>query len=91
MKHALRATSAPRPSAAKPQPRLSISDQVDRLTPEWDDITARARLGTGSVRDYEALEEMAQAFAGKLVAVFRGRSLLHPAPRVSADGTSVGG
>jgi hypothetical protein len=77
---------------AATQRRAAPIDQLNRLTPRWDDLVRRASLGTRSERELHQLEGDAQAFADELVASFRGPSARRPsaAPlRVSADGHSA--
>ncbi len=55
-----------------PQPRVSIADQLERLTPDWDRLVHDARLGRPGHTDFEDLEERAQLLARAIVAPFRG-------------------
>lgn len=67
-------------------------DELDRLTPRWDDIVRRATLDSRSERETHELEADAQAFADELIAAFRGRHARRPscAPLcVSPDGLSA--
>lgn len=67
-------------------------DELDRLTPRWDDIVRRATLATRTERETHQLEEDAQTFADELVAAFRGRHARRPsaAPlHISSDGLSA--
>ncbi len=77
---------------ATSQRRPAQLDELDRLTPRWDDIVRRAALATRSMRETHQLEEDAQRFADDLVAAFRGSDARRPsaAPlRISADGRSA--
>ncbi|MBM7407070.1 MULTISPECIES: hypothetical protein [Sphingomonas] len=76
---------------ASPQSRPSLADQLERITPRFDDLTQRARLleerpSADTVND---LEELAQGIARDIVAPFRGRGAkpVHSPLHVSADGT----
>lgn len=78
--------------SATSQRRPLQLDELDRLTPRWDDIVRRASLATRSMNETHELEADAQAFADELVAAFRGRDARRPsaAPlRVSPDGHSA--
>lgn len=75
------------------QRRPARLDELDRLTPLWDDIVRRAALATRSEREMHELEEDAQTFADDLVAAFRGRHARRPSAAplyVSPDGLSAG-
>lgn len=74
---------------AKPQLRLSAADQLDRLTPRFDDLVRRARLAQ-TPADYNDCEEAAQALSRDLVFAFRRPGAVNPPLVVSADGTSAG-
>lgn len=62
---------------ATTQPRLSVADQLERLTMRFDELTHRARLGTrdGGIepRLLEDLEEEARGISRDLHTAFRGR------------------
>ncbi len=73
---------------AKPQPRLSAADQLDRLTPRFDDLVRQARLAR-TAADYNDAEEAAQALSRDIVFAFRRSSPVNPPLFVSADGTSA--
>lgn len=76
---------------ATPQPRPQIADLLDRMTPRWDTIVSRARLGTRP-RDLHDVEELAQRFADDLVAAFRGVDARRPSAAplwISEDGTKA--
>lgn len=75
--------------SATPQPRLSAADQLDRLTPRWDELVRRARLAR-SPADYNDVEEEAQALASDVVGAFRRRTTSVASPlRISPCGTKV--
>jgi hypothetical protein len=76
---------------ATAQSRPSLADQLERITPRFDALTQRARLGNLTHADFNELEEQAQTIARDLVAPFRGRgSRPVAAPlHVSADGTKA--
>ncbi|MFZ3485298.1 hypothetical protein [Sphingomonas sp. 3-13AW] len=76
-------------TVATAQPRPSLADQLERITPRFDALTQRARLGNLSQSDFNDLEEEAQAIARELVAPFRGRGARPVAAplHLSADGT----
>lgn len=68
-------------------------DQLDRLTPRWDEIVRRASLATRSATELHELESQAQQFADDLIAVFRGRNARRPSAAplyISPDGQSAG-
>ena len=52
------------------QPRASIAETFDRMTPEWDELVRRAGL-MRSEHDLHEVEETAQRFADQLVAAVR--------------------
>ncbi|MEZ0495415.1 hypothetical protein [Sphingomonas sp. IW22] len=68
------------------QARNAIADQLERITPQFDALTHRARLGIDSAAEYDELEAMAQAIARDIVAPFRGRRPVHAPLYISADG-----
>ena len=76
------------------QPRPNVADQLERLTPRFDQLTHRARLGPLTPALYHELEAEAQAIAAALVAAFRGACAeprrINPPLYVSADGRSAG-
>lgn len=59
------------------QPRASIGDLLDAMTPQWDELVRRARL-TRDAGDFHDVEQVAQDFADALVAAFRGASARRP-------------
>jgi hypothetical protein len=76
---------------ATAQSRPSLADQLERITPRFDALTQRARLGNLSQADFNELEEEAQAIACAVIAPFRGpgaRPVASPL-HVSADGTKL--
>ena len=54
------------------QPSSNLADQLERITPRFDELTQRARLGVESADDFNQLEELAQGIARDVVAPFRG-------------------
>jgi hypothetical protein len=73
------------------QPRPNVADQLERLTPRFDQLTHRARLGPLTPRLYNELEAEAQAIAAEMVAAFRGPVRpINPPLVVSKDGNSAG-
>lgn len=76
---------------AAAQPRPSLADQLERITPRFDALTQRARLGNLSPADFNELEEQAQSIAHDVVAPFRGAGARPVATPlyVSADGTKA--
>jgi hypothetical protein len=73
------------------QPRSNVADQLERLTPRFDQLTYRARLGPLTPPLYHELEAEAQALAADLIAAFRGRPRrFNPPLVVSEDGNSAG-
>ncbi|MBE2990878.1 hypothetical protein IFR23_02500 [Sphingomonas sp. CFBP 13603] len=82
----------PRPVALRSaQPNSNLADQLERITPRFDELTQRARLGVVSSDDYNVLEEMAQGIASDLLTAFRGGAprAARPPLYVSADGTKA--
>ena len=79
---------APRPQPAA-QARNDIADQLERVTPQLDTLTHRARLGVNSAAEYDELEAMASAIADAVRAPFRSRRPSNPPLRISADGTKA--
>ncbi len=75
--------------ATRPDPNLA--DQLERITPRFDALTHRARLGGITPHDLHEMESEAQAIAADLVAAFRGRRAnpINPPRYVSADGTKA--
>lgn len=70
---------------AATQPRPNVADQLERLTPRFDELTHRARLAT-TTADFDDLEELAHEFRRDFYAIFR-----KPTPRaaplfITADG-----
>ena len=82
----------PRSGAGPAQPNSNLADQLERITPRFDELTQRVRLGVVSPDDYNVLEEQAQGIAHDLLAAFRGRATCAARPPlyVSADGTKAG-
>ena len=73
------------------QPRPNVADQLERLTPRFDQLTHRARLGPLTPALYNELETEALALAAELVAAFRGPPRrFNPPLFVSEDGKSAG-
>ncbi|MEP9401874.1 hypothetical protein [Sphingomonas sp. VNH70] len=72
-------------------PRPTLADQLESITADFDALTQRARLGGHSARDFDEMEEGAQAIAAALVAVFRGTRTnpTNPPLYVSRDGTKA--
>ncbi|WP_294328368.1 hypothetical protein [uncultured Sphingomonas sp.] len=70
------------------QARSNVPDQLERLSDRFDVLTHRARLGEMTPKLFDELEADAQAIAGDLVAIFRGRKArpTNPPLHVSADG-----
>lgn len=70
--------------------RPTLADQLERITPRFDALTHRARLG-GTPHDFHEMEADAQAIAADIVAAFRGRrdNPVNPPRYVSADGTKA--
>ena len=62
----------PRLGAGPAQPSSNLADQLERITPRFDELTQRARLGVESADDFNQLEELAQGIARDVVAPFRG-------------------
>ena len=82
----------PRSGAEAAQSNSNLADQLERITPRFDELTQRVRLGVISLDDYNVLEEHAQGIARDLLAAFRGRATRAArAPLyISADGTKAG-
>ena len=83
----------PRPDALRPaQPNSNLADQLERITPRFDELTQRARLGIDSADQYNELEELAQGIARDVLAPFRGTACRAASPPLylSADGTKAG-
>ena len=80
------------PDARPAQPNSNLADQLERITPRFDELTQRARLGIDSADQYNELEELAQGIARDVVAPFRGIAgrAARPPLYVSADGTKAG-
>jgi|GEM_PF-5995791 len=73
------------------QARPTIADQLERITDRFDKLTYRARLGRLTPAQYDELEADAQAIAGDVVRIFRGRTATptNPPLFVSRDGTKA--
>lgn len=82
----------PRFGAVAAQSNSNLADQLERITPRFDELTQRVRLGVLSSDDYNVLEEQAQGIARDLLAAFRGSATraARPPLYVSADGTKAG-
>ncbi len=79
-------------SGARPaQPNSNLADQLERITPRFDELTQRARLGVDSPDEYNELEELAQGIARDILEPFRGSATraVRPPLHVSADGTKA--
>lgn len=74
------------------QPNSNLADQLERITPRFDELTQRARLGIDSTDDYNELEELAQGIARDVLVPFRGTPsrAARPPLYLSADGTKAG-
>lgn len=76
------------------QSRPNLADQLERITPRFDELTQRARLAADrvSAAELHELEEIAQHIARDLVAIFRGPHArpINPPAFLSADGTRAG-
>jgi hypothetical protein len=96
MRHDAPHPHPPRSGAQRPvQPRPNLADQLERITPRFDELTQRARLGVDRgipARELHELEDLAQGIARDLVAPFRGAGArpVNPPVYVSADGTKAG-
>jgi hypothetical protein len=82
----------PRSGAQRPhQSRPNLADQLERITPRFDELTQRARLRADAITPAELheLEEIAQGIARDIVAPFRGVGArpVNPPLWMSADGT----
>lgn len=73
------------------QPNSNLADQLERITPRFDELTQRARLGIDSADEYNELEELAQGIARDLLEPFRGTAgrAARPPLYLSADGTKA--
>lgn len=76
-----------RPSQSRP----NLADQLEHITPRFDELTQRARLGVErgiDAAELHDLEELAQGIARDVVAPFRGVGAkpVNPPVHVSADG-----
>ncbi len=82
----------PQCGARPAQPNSNLADQLERITPRFDELTQRARLGVDSSDVYNELEEMAQGIARDILAPFRGTVSrpTNPPRFISADGTRAG-
>ncbi len=82
----------PRCGARPAQSNSNLADQLERITPRFDELTQRARLGVDSTDEYNELEELAQGIARDVLAPFRGTAgrAAHPPLYLSADGTKAG-
>jgi hypothetical protein len=74
------------------QPNSNLADQLERITPRFDELTQRARLGGYSTDEYNELEELAQGIARDVLEPFRGTAgrAARPPLYISADGTKAG-
>ncbi|MES3109643.1 hypothetical protein [Sphingomonas aurantiaca] len=82
----------PRSGAVAAQSNSNLADQLERITPRFDELTQRVRLGVVSSDDYNVLEEQAQGIARDLLTAFRSSvtRTARPPLYVSADGTKAG-
>lgn len=95
MRHDRSRPLPPRSAAQRPaQPHPNLADQLERMTPRFDELTQRARLSADRIpaAELHELEAIAQRFASDLVAIFRGAGArpVNPPAFVSADGTRAG-
>ena len=95
MRHDAPYPHSPRSGAQRPaQPRPNLADQLERITPRFDELTQRARLGADriSAAELHELEEMAQGIARDLIVPFRGADArpVNPPVYLSADGMRAG-
>ncbi|RZL71420.1 MAG: hypothetical protein EOP66_15010, partial [Sphingomonas sp.] len=81
----------PRSGARPAQSNSKLADQLERITPRFDELTQRARLGIDSADQYNELEELAQGIARDILEPFRGAAAraVRPPLHVSADGTKA--
>lgn len=92
MRHDAPHPHPPRSGAQRPtQSRPNLADQLERITPRFDELTHRARLGAERgipPAELHELEEIAQGIARDIVAPFRGRGAqpVNPPLWTSADG-----
>lgn len=64
--------------ARPPSNRRVIADELERASARLDQLIGQARLGVASHRQYDAMEEEAQAIAGQLIGAFRGAPVAAP-------------
>lgn len=92
MRHDAPHPHPPRSGAQRPvQSRPNLADQLERITPRFDELTHRARLGVErgiAPTELHELEELAQGIARDLVSPFRGAGArpVNPPAFISADG-----
>lgn len=91
MRHDAPHPHSSRSGAQRPhQSRPNLADQLERITPRFDELTQRARLAADriSAAELHELEEMAQHIARDLVTMFRGAAAqpVNAPAWVSADG-----
>jgi hypothetical protein len=92
MRHDTSRPLSPRSDAQRPhQSRPNLADQLERITPRFDELTQRARLRADDgipPAELHELEEMAQGIARDLVAPFRGAGArpVNPPLWISSDG-----
>lgn len=95
MRHDASCPHPPKSGAQRPaQPRPNLADQLERITPRFDELTHRARLGEDriSAAELHELEELAQGIARDIITPFRGSGAkpVNPPAFLSADGTRAG-
>ena len=76
------------------QPRPNIADQLDRVTPRFDELTYRARLDPITPAELAELQELAHEVAYGILAPFHAKGrpirLVNPPLVMNADRTSAG-
>ena len=77
----------PRSGAVAAQSNSNLADQLERITPRFDELTQRVRLGVVSSNDYNVLEEHAQGIARDLPA--RDSRFLQRHVWIEAEGESL--
>lgn len=79
-RHSLPVAARRSVGSAPAQPRPDLADQLEAITPRFDDLTQRARLSarSRSVATFEELEEAAAAIARDIMIPFRGQPTASP-------------
>lgn len=72
-----------------PRPKAECADELERASASLDRLIGEARLGIRSQRQFDAMEETAQAIASRIVSAFRGPPTAAPIAIETRNGRTV--